>query len=181
MTVGPPIVKALPERFVRDVHLMIDEPLAKVHDYVEAGADIITFHVESTAHPHRVLQSLSGSGVVRGVALNPGSAPGTIESLLDDVELVLLLAVNPGWAGQSFIASTDRRVAQLRDLIGDRRIAIGVDGGITRANVRHVVSLGVDLIVAGSAVFDGVAAAENVRLLSGLLESSRGPLVSQLS
>jgi len=162
-TVGPPIVKALPDRFVKDVHLMIDEPLEKVRTYVDAGAGIVTFHVESTIHPHRVLQSLAGAGVIRGVALNPGTPVSAVEPLLDDLELVLVLAVNPGWGGQSFIPSTEGRIAEVRSLVADREIVVAVDGGITKANVEQVASLGVDLVVTGSAVFDGKAPVENAR------------------
>jgi ribulose-phosphate 3-epimerase len=164
-TVGPPLVKALPDRFVKDVHLMIDEPLEKVRTYVDAGAGILTFHVESTRHPHRVLQSIAGSGVVRGVALNPGTPLSVVEPLLDELELLLLLAVNPGWGGQSFIPSTERRLADARALLGGREIVLAVDGGITKANAEHVASLGVDLIVTGSAVYDGVAPADNARAM----------------
>ena len=164
-TVGPPIVKALPDRFVKDVHLMVDEPLGKVGSYVDAGAGVITFQVESTLHPHRVLQSLAGSGVVRGVALNPGTPLSVIEPLLDELELLLVLAVNPGWGGQSFIPSTEGRLADARALLAGREIVLAVDGGITKANAEHVASLGVDLIVTGSAVYDGVAAADNARTM----------------
>jgi ribulose-phosphate 3-epimerase len=169
MTVGPPLVKAIPERFVRDVHLMVDEPLDKVHAYVEAGAGILTFHVEATRHPHRVLQSLAGSGVVRGVALNPGTPVSVLEPLLDELELALVLAVNPGWAGQSFIPSTERRIAEARALVGSE-IVVAVDGGITKSNVERIASLGVDLIVTGSAVFDGVSPEANAR---AMLETAR--------
>jgi ribulose-phosphate 3-epimerase len=170
MTVGPPFVKALPDRFVKDVHLMIDEPLDKVHAYVEAGAGILTFHVESTRHPHRVLQSLSESGVVRGVALNPGTPVAVVQPLLDELELVLVLGVNPGWAGQSFIPSTERRIAEVRALVEERKIVVAVDGGITTSNVERIASLGVDLIVTGSAVFDGVSSEANAR---AMLETAR--------
>jgi ribulose-phosphate 3-epimerase len=172
-TVGPPMVKALPERFVKDVHLMVDEPLEKVGAYLEAGAGILTFHVEATRHPHRILQSLAGTGVVRGVALNPGTPTAGIEPLLDDLELVLVLAVNPGWGGQSFIPATERRVAEVGALIAGRHIAVAVDGGITKANVEHIASLGVDLIVTGSAVYDGVAAADNARAMLETAQRAR--------
>jgi ribulose-phosphate 3-epimerase len=162
-TVGPPLVKALPDRFVKDVHLMVEEPLEKLQAYVEAGAGIITFHVEATRHPHRVLQGLAGTGVVRGIALNPGTPVAAIEPLLDELELVLILAVNPGWGGQSFIASTERRITAARALVAGGEVAVAVDGGVTKANVEWVASLGVDLIVTGSAVFDGVAPKENAR------------------
>lgn len=164
-TVGPPLVRALPDRFVKDVHLIVDEPLDKVHAHAEAGAGIVTFHVEATRHPHRALQSLEGTGVLRGIALNPGTPVTAIEPLLDELELVLVLAVNPGWGGQSFIPATERKLAGARQLIGDREIVLAVDGGITKDNVGRVASLGVDVIVAGAAVFDGGAARENARFL----------------
>jgi ribulose-phosphate 3-epimerase len=173
LTVGPPLVRALPDRFVRDVHLMVDEPLDKVHAYVDAGADVLTFHIESTRHPHRLLQSLAGSGVLRGVALNPGTPLNALEPLLDELELVLLLAVNPGWSGQSFIPATERRVAEARELVASRKIVVAVDGGITKANVERVASLGVDLIVTGSAVYDGVAPAQNARAMREALARAR--------
>ena len=165
MTAGPPLVRALPDRFVKDVHLMVDEPLEKVHAYVEAGAGIVTFHVESTRHPHRVLQSLAGTGVVRGVAVNPGTPVSTVEPLLDEAELLLVLAVNPGWGGQHFLLSTERRLAEARECVAGRMIVVAIDGGITKGNVEHVASLGVDLIVTGSAIYDGIAPADNARVM----------------
>lgn len=174
-TVGPPLVKALPDRFVKDVHLMIDEPLEKVRTYVDAGAGIVTVHVESTRHPHRVLQSLADSGVVRGAALNPGTPLSVVEPLLDELELLLVLAVNPGWSGQSFIPSTERRLAEARALVDGREIVLAVDGGITKDNVEHVASLGVDLIVTGSAVYDGIAPAENARAMLEAVRRARDP------
>jgi ribulose-phosphate 3-epimerase len=173
-TVGPPIVQALPDRFVKDVHLMVDEPLEKVAAYVDAGAGIVSFHVEATRHPHRVLQSLAGTGVVRGVALNPGTPLAAVEPLLDDLELLLVLAVNPGWSGQTFVPATERRLAAARALLAGREVVLAVDGGITKENVGHVASLGVDLIVAGSAVFDGGAVAENASFLAEMVGSARG-------
>jgi len=168
-TVGPPIVRALPDRFVKDVHLMVVDPVDKVQAYVEAGAGIVTFHAEATRHPHRVLQSLAGSGVVRGLALTPGTPVSVIEPLLDELELVLVLAVNPGWSGQTFIPATEERVAVVRSLVEGREIVVAVDGGVTRANVESVASLGVDLIVTGSAVYDGASPVENAR---AMLESA---------
>jgi ribulose-phosphate 3-epimerase len=173
LTFGLPLVRALPDRFVRDVHLMVDEPLDKVHAYVDAGADVLTFHIESTRHPHRLLQSLAGSGVLRGVALNPGTPLTALEPLLDELELVLLLAVNPGWSGQSFIPATEGRLAETRELVAGRKIVVAVDGGITKANVERVASLGVDLIVTGSAVYDGVAPAQNARAMCDALARAR--------
>jgi ribulose-phosphate 3-epimerase len=172
-TVGPPLVRALPERFVKDVHLMVDEPLDKVNAYVEAGAGIITIHPESTRQPHRVLQTLAGTGVLRGVALTPSTPISAVEPLLDELELVLILAVNPGWGGQSFIPSTGRRLAEARELIGRQEIALAVDGGITKTNITHVASLDVDLIVTGSAVYDGTDPAKNARSILAAAKRAR--------
>ena len=168
-TVGPPIVKAIPESFIKDCHLMIEEPLDKVQSYVDAGAGIITFHLESTRHPHRVLQALSGSGVVRGIAINPGTPVQSVEPLIDDVDLVLLLAINPGWSGQKFIPGTARRVQAARELFDGREVVLGVDGGVTKANITDVAALTPDLVVSGSAIFDGVAPQDNVRYMTEAL------------
>jgi ribulose-phosphate 3-epimerase len=171
LTVGPPVVKAIPDRFVKDCHLMIDEPLEKVQAFVEAGAGIVTFQVESTKHPHRVLQALAGTGVLRGVAINPGTPVGNLEPLVDDLEMVLVLAINPGWGGQKFLPSTERRLADVRALLAGREVVVGVDGGITRENIEHVATLGADLVVSGSAIYDGEAVLENARYM---LKAVRG-------
>jgi ribulose-phosphate 3-epimerase len=178
-TVGPPIVKAIPETFIKDCHLMIEDPVDKVQSYVDAGAGIITFHLESTRHPHRVLQALSGSGVVRGIALNPGTPVQSIEPLMDDVDLVLLLAINPGWSGQKFIPGTARRVQAARELIDGREIVLGVDGGVTKANIADVAALGPDLVVSGSAIFDGTSAQDSLRYMADALRSGRSPAGQQ--
>ena len=166
LTVGPPVIAALKTRLRKDIHLMIEDPLEKVRAYVEAGADLLTFHVEAARHPHRVLQAL-GPAVKRGIALNPGTPVTAVEPLLDDLELVLVLAVNPGWGGQRFAPSTERRLAAARELIerSGRTVMLGVDGGVTRENVGSIAAMGVDVIVAGSAVFDGGDAAANLKSL----------------
>ena len=175
ITVGSPFVKAQKTALLKDAHLMIDEPTDKVGAFVDAGADIITFQVEGTRHPHRVLQVLGKAtnandpdrGIIRGVALNPGTPLAVIEPLLDELDYVLLLAVNPGWSGQGFITQTEARIGAARELIraSGRSVLLGVDGGITKANVEHVASLGVDVIVTGSAVFDGRTPEQNARLM----------------
>jgi len=166
LTVGPAVIAALRTRLRKDVHLMIEDPLDKVGAYVDAGADMLTFHVEATRHPHRVLQAL-GSSVTRGIALNPGTPVEVLEPLLDDVELVLVLAVNPGWGGQRFAPNTRRRLAAVREMIdrSGRDVMLGVDGGVSRENANSIAAMGVDLIVAGSAVFDGGDAVANLRQL----------------
>jgi ribulose-phosphate 3-epimerase len=175
MTVGPPFIKALKTPLLKDAHLMIEEPLNKIGDYVAAGADVITVHPEAGSHVHRVLQQLRAltnandpaRGLVRGVALNPGTPLDLLEPLLDEVELILLLAVNPGWGGQKFIPSTMGRIAAAKKMISasGKEILLGVDGGITRDNIVEVARTGVDLLVTGSAVFDGKAAEENARFM----------------
>jgi len=175
MTVGPPFIKALRTPLLKDVHLMIQEPLGKVADYVAAGADIVTVHAESSVHIHRVLQHLGtltnandpARGIVRGVALNPGTPLDVLDPLLDEVDLVVLLAINPGWGGQSFLASTNRRAAEVKAFIrrSGRDILLGLDGGVTRENIGAVAAIGADVIVTGSAVFDGKAAAANAAFM----------------
>jgi ribulose-phosphate 3-epimerase len=182
MTVGPPLVKALRTPLLKDVHLMIRDPLEKLDDYVAAGADVVTVHAESTTHVHRVLQRLgtmqnandAGRGIVRGLALNPGTPLEAVVPLLDEVDLVLLLAINPGWGGQKFLPATMGRIASARRLLDGtgRRILLGVDGGITRDNVGRLAGTGVDVVVTGSAVFDGKAPAENARAMLAALRGA---------
>jgi ribulose-phosphate 3-epimerase len=146
-----------------------------VADYVAAGADIVTVHAESSVHIHRVLQHLGtltnandpARGIVRGVALNPGTPLDVLDPLLDEVDLVVLLAINPGWGGQSFLASTNRRAAEVKAFIrrSGRDILLGLDGGVTRENIGAVAAIGADVIVTGSAVFDGKAAAANAAFM----------------
>jgi ribulose-phosphate 3-epimerase len=165
LTIGPPIVRAVKTPLLKDVHLMITAPLAKLADFLKAGADIVSVHVEADRYVHRALQELGGMenandaerGLVRGIAVNPGTPVEAVEPMLDEVELVMLLAVNPGWSGQRLGAETPRRLERLRRLLEDsgNDVLVGVDGGITRENVGEVAKLGPDLIVAGSAVFDG--------------------------
>jgi ribulose-phosphate 3-epimerase len=184
MTVGPPVIKAVSTPLLKDVHLMIDEPTNKVVDYVAAGADIITIHAEACTHVHRVLQLMRmmknandpARGLVRGVALNPGTPLEVLQPLLDEVELILILAVSPGWSGQKFIPSTVARIEKAKRMITGSRheILLGVDGGITRDNIAAVSGMGVDLIVTGSAVFDGKAPEANLRFMLEAVKTRAG-------
>ncbi len=175
MTVGPVFIKAIKTPLFKDIHLMIDEPLNKLESYVAAGADMLTVHVESCQHIHRVLQELGkmtnanepARGILRGIALNPGTPLEVITPLMDELEMVSLLAVNPGWRGQKFIPSTRSRLGRLKQMVRDakKNILVGLDGGITRNNIVDVAQMEADIIVAGSAVFDGKAPAENAKFM----------------
>lgn len=182
-TFGAPIVKAMRTPMLKDVHLLVDDPLSKVEAFVAAGADIVTFHVEGARQPHRVLQLLGKAtnandparGIVRGVAINPSTPVAALEPLLDEADYLLLLAINPGWGGQSFLPATGRRLEQARRLIeaSGRPIALGVDGGVTRDNIAAVARLGADVIVSGSAIFDGSAAvAANAEAMLGAVRGA---------
>lgn len=184
MTVGPVLIKAMKTSLLKDIHLLIEEPLNKLEDYIAAGADMITVHVESCRHIHRVLQKLGEMtnvndperGVLRGIALNPGTPIEVINPLIDEIDMVFLLAVNPGWGGQKFVPSTQRRLERLKRMIGEAKkdILVGVDGGITRDNIADVARMDVDIIVTGSAVFDGKTPLENVRfMISAVNEAAK--------
>ncbi len=162
ITIGPLIVKALrpladQTGVILDVHLMIENPGQYVADFARAGADIITVHVEATAHLHRVVQSIREAGAKPGVTLNPATPLATLEEILPDVDLVLIMSVNPGFGGQSYIpGSTDkiRRLRQMLDAIGSTA-DLEVDGGIKPNNAAEIVAAGANVLVAGSAVFGG--------------------------
>lgn len=183
MTFGPPLVAAVRTSMLKDVHLMIEEPLDTVGEYVAAGADVVTIHVESCRHPHRVLQALAqmknandpSRGIVRGIGLNPGTPLEAIDPLLGDCELVLLLAVNPGWGGQKFISATADRARRVREKIAasGRDVLLCLDGGVKRDNAGEIAALGADLVVTGSAVFDGKDAAANARDLLAAVRAAR--------
>jgi ribulose-phosphate 3-epimerase len=181
MTVGPPFVKALNTPLLKDVHLMIQDPLEKVDEYVAGGADVITVHVESGTHIHRVFQKLGtmsnandpARGLVRGVALNPGTPLAVLKPLIDEVELIMLLGINPGWGGQSFIPSTFARIEKVKGMIAEaeKDILVCVDGGVTRDNITELGTAGVDIVVTGSAVFDGNNPVENAEFMVDALRT----------
>jgi ribulose-phosphate 3-epimerase len=164
MTVGPPFIRAVKTSLLKDVH--------------------VTLHVEACRYPHRALQELTRlgegrpQGLVRGIALNPGTALTAVEPLLELADLVVLLSINPGWGGQQLSDSTALRVVGMRRIL-DRegsKALIGLDGGVTRGNIDRIAGWGADIVVTGSAVFDGKAPAENARyLLSRLQPRNSGP------
>lgn len=157
LTVGPPIVESLKKvtKLPLDVHLMITNADAFIADFAAAGADYLTVHVEACPHLHRTVQSIKERGVKAGVTLNPATSLHTIEEILPDVDLVLVMSVNPGFGGQKFIASCLQKVANARQMI-DRihsRALLEVDGGVKIDNAAQVLAAGADVLVAGSAIF----------------------------
>ena len=157
ITIGPDVVKALRPhtRKTLDVHLMIAPCDPYLEAFAKAGADIITVHVEAGPHIHRSLQAIRSLGKKAGVTLNPGTPVETIANVVDLVDLILVMSVNPGFGGQSFITAAVEKVAQLRAMAGGRDIDIEVDGGVTPETAAAVVRAGANVLVAGSAVFRG--------------------------
>ena len=157
LTFGPAMCKALRPHIktVMDVHLMISPVDPYIAAFAEAGADILTVHVEAGPHIHRSLQAIRAAGVKAGVALNPGTPVEAVAGLLDSVDLVCVMTVNPGFGGQTFIPSQMAKIGALRKLIGDRPIHLEIDGGVTVANAPMVVQNGADVLIAGSAIFAG--------------------------
>jgi ribulose-phosphate 3-epimerase len=161
ITIGPDVVKALRPHTKKpfDVHLMIAPCDPYLEAFAKAGADLITVHVEAGPHVHRSLQAIRSLGKKAGVTLNPGTSEATIEHVIDLVDLILVMSVNPGFGGQSFIPAAVEKVARLRALAGGRPIDIEVDGGVTPETASKIVAAGANVLVAGSAVFKGGSAA----------------------
>ena len=157
ITFGPQTCKAIRPHIktVMDVHLMISPVDPYIDAFVEAGADLITAHVEATPHIHRTLQAIRSSGVKAGVALNPGTPAISIIHLLDLIDLVCVMTVNPGFGGQKFLHSQLEKIREIRKMIGSRKINIQVDGGISVETSKLVAAAGADVLVAGSGVFKG--------------------------
>ena len=171
ISIGPLIVSALrplADRadLILDVHLMIVEPERYVQAFADAGADIITVHVEATTHLHRTLQTIREAGVKAGVTLNPGTPLVMVEAVLTAVDLILIMSVNPGFGGQAYIPESSDRIRQVRQWLDERggTAVIEVDGGVKVHNAAEIAAAGADILVAGSAVFGGSGSiAENMR------------------
>jgi ribulose-phosphate 3-epimerase len=161
ITIGPDVVKALRPHTRKpfDVHLMIAPCDPYLEAFAKAGADLITVHVEAGPHVHRSLQAIRALGKKAGVTLNPGTPEATVEHVIDLVDLILVMSVNPGFGGQSFIPAAIEKVARLRAMAGGRPIDIEVDGGVTPETAPKIVRAGANVLVAGSAVFKGGAGA----------------------
>lgn len=157
ITIGPLIVSSLRDKsdMVFDVHLMIENPDKYIEDFKDAGADIICVHAETTKHLHRTIQKIKSLGIKAGVALNPATDINMVKYVLDDIDMILVMSVNPGFGGQSFIPSALEKIKELKEIIISKGldIEIEVDGGVKLSNAKEVIDAGADILVAGSAVF----------------------------
>lgn len=164
ITFGMPVISAVRKYTDKpfDVHLMIDAPERYLEEFKKAGADIITVHAEATTHLHRTLQAIKAMGLKAGVALNPGTDESAVKYVLDEVDMILVMTVNPGYGGQKFIDATVDKIRKIKDMIGERNIDIEVDGGISSTNAHIVCEAGANVLVAGSAIFNAPSAKEEI-------------------
>ncbi|MCL4118039.1 UNVERIFIED_CONTAM: hypothetical protein GTU68_019429 [Idotea baltica] len=168
---GIPVIKAIKKHAKKpmDVHLMIVDPDRYIKDFKEAGADILTVHYETCNHVHRTIQAIKAEGMQAGVVLNPHTPIAVLEDIILDLDLVLLMSVNPGFGGQSFIENTYKKVIQLKDLIekSGSKALIEIDGGVNDKNAPKLVAAGADVLVAGSFVFKSENPKETIAGLKG--------------
>jgi ribulose-phosphate 3-epimerase len=181
ITFGPDVLKAIRPHTRKpfDVHLMIAPVDPYIEAFAKAGADLISLHVEAGPHVHRSLQAVKAHGKKAGIVLNPGTDASALEPLLDAIDLVLLMTVNPGFGGQSFIASVVDKIARVRAMIGERPIELEIDGGATPETAPLAAKAGANVLVAGSAVFRGgpSAYAGNISAIRKAAEAVRGDWV----
>ena len=171
LTIGPGVVKAIKPHANKplDVHLMISPVDSFIDLFTEAGADIITFHPGAGPHPHRTVQAIKAAGCKAGISLNPATPIAALEELIDDMDLILVMSVNPGFGGQKFIKTQLDKIRRIRDLITStgRQIELEVDGGVNSENAEDIIAAGADVLVAGTAVFQNgrQAYADNIKAL----------------
>lgn len=163
---GLPIIKSVRKNtdFILDCHLMIEKPERYLEDFKNAGADILTVHQEATIHLQRTLAEIRRLGMKAGVSLNPSTSEETLKYIMDDLDLILIMSVNPGFGGQSYIESVNEKIKRVRKMIdeSERDIILEVDGGVNRDNIKELEDLGVDLFVAGSAAFKNSEIEKNI-------------------
>lgn len=169
LTIGLPVISSIRKvtKLPFDVHLMIDNAERYLEDYHKAGADIITVHVEAVTHLHRAIQTIHNIGIKAGVSLNPATPLCLIEPVLEDIDMVLLMSVNPGFGGQSYIKSVTKKIKDLRDMCNARGLNtdIEVDGGVDAVTIKEVAEAGANVIVAGSAVYKATDTKEIITIL----------------
>lgn len=163
---GLPIIKSVRKNtdFILDCHLMIEKPERYLEDFKNAGADILTVHQEATIHLQRTLAEIRRLGMKAGVSLNPSTSEETLKYIMDDLDLILIMSVNPGFGGQSYIEAVNEKIKRVRKMIDDsgRDIMLEVDGGVNKDNIKELEDLGVDLFVAGSAAFKNSEIEKNI-------------------
>src|SRR6202142_3643689 len=173
ITKGPMVVEAIRKitKLPLDVHLMINDPDRYLPDFINAGSDILTVHLEAAVHLNRSVQSIKGKGVKAGVSINPATPVWTLEEIIHDADMVLLMSVNPGFGGQEFIPQTINKIKQLKKMITDRGLpaVIEVDGGIKPDNAKKVADAGADILVMGSAFFKSGDYKATMRKITGVL------------
>ena len=177
ITIGPLVVKALRPitKLPLDVHLMIENPEFYIEDFSKAGANIITVHQEATPHLHRTIQQIQDLGIKAGVSINPSTSVKTLDEIICDVDLILVMSVNPGFGGQSYIHSCTKKIRKVREMLDERGVSadLEVDGGVNVDTVCEVISAGANAFVAGSAIFnDKNSVAENVSALREKIKTS---------
>jgi ribulose-phosphate 3-epimerase len=177
LTIGPPVVEAIRKRtrLPLDVHLMIEAPERSLQAFVAAGADMLTVHAEACPHLSRTLQQIRDLGARAGVALNPATPPGVLEYVLDDLDLILIMSVNPGFGGQAFIPGSYAKVRQTRTLLGGRPADLSVDGGVKLEHAAPLVAHGANVLVAGSLIFEAPDPGALVKKLRDAAEVSKSP------
>jgi ribulose-phosphate 3-epimerase len=182
MTIGPLVVKALRPitQLPLDVHLMIERPERHIPAFAQAGASILTVHVETCPHLHRTIQQIKELGVKAGVTLNPATPLGSLEEILPQVDLVLIMSVNPGFGGQSYIPASTDKIARLRRMLDEQgltHVELEVDGGIKAHNAAEIATAGATVLVVGSAVFNQEASiAANIAALRQQIDCTRRPV-----
>ena len=178
ITIGPVVVNSLKGKcdMTFDVHLMIEQPENYIEAFAKAGADIITVHQEAATHLHRVIQLIKDQGLKAGVSLNPATPLETLEYVLKDLDMVLIMSVNPGFGGQKYIPAMTDKIRRLKKMIAEKGLSVDiqVDGGINPDNVAEIVEAGGDIIVAGSAIFNAPDVSQAVKNLRSNGEGARG-------
>ena len=172
LTIGPPVIKWIRKvtHLPLDVHLMIEDPDRSLAEYRNAGADALTVHVEACPHLHRTLQRIRELGARAGVSLNPATPISTLECVLDNVDLILVMSVNPGFGGQRFIESSYQKLRELSQILGPRRVERSVDGGVKVENCQALAEAGATTLVVGSAIFEASDPARVIREMRAKLQ-----------
>lgn len=174
ITIGIPVVASIKKisKIPLDVHLMIENPGDYVEKFIAAGADYLTVHVEAATHLHRIIQSIKANGAKAGVSLNPHTPLSSIEEVLQDLDMVLIMSVNPGFGGQSFIPQTLNKVVRINKMLAERglkNVEIEIDGGVKLENIKKVANAGVDILVSGSGIFGAENPAARIQEMKKVL------------